>query len=116
MRLPSLRRNPRNRVRAPVGAAVTALEALAEPLESRTLLSAQLVKDVVPGPVGSQPSGLASLGDRLVFSTGGTQPGLWVSNGTDSGTQRISDAQVRYDSYQGRRPIVTSVAHNAAFF
>src|SRR4051812_28260605 len=86
----------------------------AEVLEQRVFLAAQLVADLVPGPTGGQPRDFLALGDRLIFSTGGTQPGLWASDGTELGTQRISDAAVRTDSYEGRSAAAFSTA--ALFF
>ena len=87
-----------------------------EPLEPRLLLTAQLVKDLVPGSDGGQPSSPVALGEKLIFSTGGVQPGLWASDGTDAGTVRIAEVPIVYDSYEGRSPAVASTAHNLLFF
>jgi len=88
----------------------------AEALEPRVLLAAQLVKDLVPGSVGGYPSNLTAFGDKLVFSTAGTNPGLWVSDGTDAGTVRIGDQWVAGDSYEGRRTVLASRSGQAVYF
>ena len=81
----------------------------AEALEGRALLSAQLVKDLLPGPDGGQPTMLTAFGDRLVFATAGAleEHGLWVSDGTEAGTTRILSATIGHDAYENRRSIAT---------
>ena len=64
-----------------------------EPLEARMLLSASLVKDVVPGTGSSFPSDSVSVGDRLFFTSGG----LWVSDGTGAGTERLKKETDAFD-------------------
>jgi ELWxxDGT repeat protein len=58
-----------------------------------------LVKDIVPGPTGSNPFYLTSVGERVVFWTydysSPTYPyyayHLWASDGTDAGTVKLAD-------------------------
>jgi len=52
----------------------------------------QLVKDIFPGLVGSSPEGLTVFNDKLYFSArrSGTHE-LWVTDGTDVGTQLVKD-------------------------
>ena len=55
-----------------------------------------LVKDLVPGPVGSRPSQLTVAGDTLFFAAqAGPDPdhdwGFWKSDGTESGTMLLKD-------------------------
>src|SRR5262249_32169391 len=59
-----------------------------EPLEDRFLLSATLVKDINPATVGSVPSSLTVVGDRVFFAASTPETGneLWVSDGTLEGT------------------------------
>jgi ELWxxDGT repeat protein len=50
------------------------------------------VVDLVPGPDSAWPSGLAALGDRVVFSvTGATGSEIWASDGTSGGTFRLAE-------------------------
>ena len=50
-----------------------------------------LAVDIVPGYAGSGPEGLTVAGNRLYFSL---SDGLWSSDGTPTGTQRIADLHV----------------------
>lgn len=52
-----------------------------------------MVKDIIPGPTGSEPSGLIAYQGKLYFgiSIDGYPMGLWVSDGTDSGTHSVKD-------------------------
>ncbi|AKF85904.1 hypothetical protein MFUL124B02_18165 [Myxococcus fulvus 124B02] len=54
-----------------------------------------LVKDVHPGPAGSNPEQLGAVGSRLVFSAwdgvSGFEP--WTTDGTAAGTHRLADVQ-----------------------
>lgn len=53
------------------------------------------VFDLVPGPSSFSPLGVVSTGGRIFFS-GATEaePALWVSDGTEVGTQRLGGAQM----------------------
>src|SRR5262245_50566977 len=59
-----------------------------EELEDRVLLSAPLVKDINPAIVGSVPTSLTVVGDRVFFAASTPETGneLWVSDGTPEGT------------------------------
>jgi ELWxxDGT repeat protein len=51
-----------------------------------------LVKDIVPGPLGSAPSDLRAIDGRLFFNAcdeAGCE--MWESDGTDAGTNRVAD-------------------------
>jgi ELWxxDGT repeat protein len=50
---------------------------------------ARLVKDINPGPGGSDPGDLTSVGARLFFRAFSPQAQLWVSDGSDSGTSVV---------------------------
>ncbi|MEO8196038.1 MAG: ELWxxDGT repeat protein [Thermoanaerobaculia bacterium] len=64
-----------------------------------------LVRDIVPGPDGSAPRHLQSVGDRLLFFVGlrptgpetrtFIEPGLWSSDGTSAGTQLLQAGIVK---------------------
>jgi ELWxxDGT repeat protein len=58
-----------------------------------TAAGTMLVKDIFPGPSGSVPSGLVSVGDKLfLIANDGTHgQELWVSDGTDVGTMLLAD-------------------------
>jgi ELWxxDGT repeat protein len=65
-----------------------------------------VVRDVVPGPVGSEPDGLVAVGRTLFFrvvTPAGTE--LWKSDGTESGTVRVAALSPRpADYYVPPRP------------
>jgi ELWxxDGT repeat protein len=52
-----------------------------------------LVKDIKPGPLGSSPSFLSSVGGRLFFNADDGVHGqeLWVTDGTEAGTYLVID-------------------------
>jgi ELWxxDGT repeat protein len=75
-----------------------------EPLEERALLSATLVRDIVPitGP-GGDPSNLIDVNGILYFTIQDRTPSdadtvteLWRSDGTAAGTVHIADFQAEY--------------------
>src|SRR5262245_33152721 len=59
-----------------------------EPLEGRVLLSATLVRDINPALVGSVPTSLTVVGDRVFFAASTPETGneLWMSDGSPKGT------------------------------
>jgi ELWxxDGT repeat protein len=63
-----------------------------------TLAGTVLVKDIVPGPVGSSPKELTAVGTgaaaRLYFvaNTGGNDS-LWISDGTTAGTRQVANPE-----------------------
>ncbi len=55
-----------------------------------------MVKDIVPGTAGSNPSHLGRLNDKVLFSayTDETGQELWVSDGTEEGTFLLADTYI----------------------
>ena len=55
--------------------------------------NASLVKDIAPGPIGSDPGPLTVAGGRVFFSAYEPATGteLWVSDGTEGGTHLVED-------------------------
>src|SRR5689334_16763056 len=53
----------------------------------------RLVKDINPGPAGSDPDNLTAVGDSLYFTAGvpGGGTGIWRSDGTAQGTVLVKD-------------------------
>ena len=53
----------------------------------------ELVKDILPGNIGSNPQDLVKAGDNLYFAANDGIHGreLWKSNGTAAGTQMVMD-------------------------
>jgi ELWxxDGT repeat protein len=64
-----------------------------EPLESRCLLSAALVKDINTAPVPANPTNLTAVNGTLFFSAQDDIHGraLWKSDGTAAGTALVKD-------------------------
>ena len=52
-----------------------------------------LVKNIAPGPLGSDPFWLTRVGSRVYFAADNRVDGreLWVSDGTEAGTRRVTD-------------------------
>jgi ELWxxDGT repeat protein len=52
-----------------------------------------LVKDITPGPLGSDPFWLTRVGSRVYFAANNGSHGreLWVSDGTEAGTRMVMD-------------------------
>jgi trimeric autotransporter adhesin len=61
---------------------------------------ADLVKDIRPGPGGSEPRDYARLGERLYFSAyeGSNGSELWATNGATGGTALVKDIETGTDS------------------
>ena len=55
--------------------------------------NASLVRDIAPGPIGSDPGPLTVAGGRVFFSAYEPSTGteLWVSDGTVGGTHLVED-------------------------
>jgi ELWxxDGT repeat protein len=62
-----------------------------------TNAGSQLVKEIVPGAEGSDPSELTALGSNLVFVVESPQTGpqLWRSDGTETGTYPLVDFPIQ---------------------
>jgi ELWxxDGT repeat protein len=60
----------------------------------------RLVRDINPGPGGSDSQGFLAFGSKLLFSAGDPEHGfeLWASDGTAAGTILLSDAYPGPDS------------------
>lgn len=52
-----------------------------------TAAGTRMVRDIVPGPIGSHPIHLTVAGDRIFFTTQALD--LWVTDGSASGTRRV---------------------------
>ncbi|MBZ4373431.1 ELWxxDGT repeat protein [Corallococcus sp. AS-1-6] len=80
-----------------------------------TLPGTRLVKDVRPGPQGSQPSGLTVLDGRLYFAADDGVHGreLWRSNGTAQGTVLVQDVA---PGPEGSAPMAFAVVDGWLFF
>ena len=61
-----------------------------------------MVKDIVPGPDPSLPEQLGESGGRLFFQTGGA---LYVSDGTDAGTVRVTSPSINFTSVKYVRAV-----------
>jgi ELWxxDGT repeat protein len=99
----------RVQIRVALAAACIAMAATASSAQP-----AVLVKDIVPGPVGSNPSGLAVLNGSVYFYVTpdpdtGTE--LWRSDGTSPGTVKIKTV-----SPPSRRPRAHPVVANGLLF
>src|SRR5215210_5147940 len=84
--------------------------AAVERLEGRTLLSVELVADLMPGPTSSRPHDLTAFRDEVYFSAsqpggpnGGTQPVMFRTDGTAAGTRRFfgADSPLQSLDFQG---------------
>src|SRR6266576_2726596 len=64
-----------------------------EPLETRLLLAAQMVADVYPGNLSSNPTSLTNVNGTLYFIADDGVHGreLWKSDGTPQGTTLVRD-------------------------
>lgn len=53
----------------------------------------RLVRDIIPGPEGSEPDEFVAAGGRTYFVASDVEHGreLWVSDGTESGTRMVAD-------------------------
>jgi ELWxxDGT repeat protein len=58
-----------------------------------TTAGTQLLKDIYPGSVGSNPTNLTIVGTKVVFSaTSADGNELWITDGTPAGTGELTDA------------------------
>jgi len=75
----------------------------------------RLVRDIVPGPIGSHPTGLVAAGNLLFFSAGDAVHGveLWQSDGTAAGTRLVHDIAPQGSS---STPQELTVVGNRLFF
>lgn len=58
------------------------------------------VKDIWPGPIGSEPGAMVSLGETVFFTARDESAGreLWKTDGTEAGTVRVADIWPGADS------------------
>ncbi|MCW0216762.1 MAG: putative Ig domain-containing protein [Prosthecobacter sp.] len=80
------------------GSGDTLIIAIDDPLSGSELWSSDgttantsLIRDIVTGPAGSEPTNLTTVGNRVFFSAKNAdgKHELWVSNGTRTGTQLV---------------------------
>lgn len=65
-----------------------------------SITGTKLVKDINPGPYHSNIHNFTVCGDNVFFSAfDGTEYGIWYSDGTESGTQKIAPMPNGYQSY-----------------
>ena len=80
-----------------------------------TIAGTQLVKDINPGELGSEPTHLTVVGDRLYFVANDGESGreLWMTDGTAEGTQLAADVYVGESS---SNPDHLTVASDRLYF
>jgi ELWxxDGT repeat protein len=83
----------------------------------------QLVKDINPGSdysalTGVVGAGLAKLNNKLYFAANDGVNGqeLWVSDGTESGTQLVKDINLGSNGYDSSTPLFLTEVGNKLFF
>jgi ELWxxDGT repeat protein len=74
-----------------------------------------LVKDILPGSLGSYPSNLTVVGNTLFFTADNGTNGreLWKTDGTTQGTTLVSDIR---SGFSGSYPVNLTVVGNTLFF
>lgn len=72
-----------------------------------TLEKTRMVKDIVPGTQGSNPSYLTAVGNKVFFVAETAESGveLWVTDGTENGTKLVKDI---YPGETGSEPVYLS--------
>jgi ELWxxDGT repeat protein len=78
----------------------------------------RMVRDLRPGPAGSDPGWLTAGGDRVFFAADGGLRGqeLWLSDGTGPGTRPVRDvAPGSASSYPQELAMIDGLLHFAAF-
>src|SRR5947207_3190993 len=76
-----------------------------EPLETRLLLAAQIVADVYPGNLSSNPTSLTDVNGTLYFGAiDGLGRELWKTDGTRGGTVLVKDINANTTGYPGSDP------------
>lgn len=87
-----------------------------------------VVKDIYPGATSSTPFALTEFYGKLLFfaldeesewmpivSESGTERWLWITDGTEEGTERIGDVPTREGSYDGDQGMLVCVNGKAVF-
>ncbi|SNB46232.1 ELWxxDGT repeat protein [Geobacter sp. DSM 9736] len=74
-----------------------------------------LMKDILPGPEGSNPSGLIRLNGKIVFRAADTGHGMepWVTDGTPEGTYMLADIN---PGATGSNPVRFTVVGDVLYF
>ncbi|MCK9508186.1 MAG: hypothetical protein M0Q54_07090, partial [Pigmentiphaga sp.] len=88
----------------------------------------RLVKEIYPGTTGASPFGLTAYGDKLMFfamdeeseflpviDPEKAEKWLWITDGTEEGTERIGDTPTKETNYDGQNGRII-VSGNKAFF
>lgn len=57
-----------------------------------TAVGSQVVKNIAPGGLGGTPIALTTMGGKLYYTSVNDNSQLWVSDGTDAGTVRFTNA------------------------
>jgi ELWxxDGT repeat protein len=57
-----------------------------------TAVGSQVVKNIAPGGLGGTPIAMTTMGGKLYFTSRDDNSQLWVSDGTDPGTMRYTNA------------------------
>jgi len=76
-----------------------------------SIAGTKLVKDINPGPNQSYIRNFTLCGDNVLFSAfDGNEYGIWYSDGTESGTQKLASMPNGYESYNNQFSLVVGDA------
>jgi len=72
-----------------------------------SIAGTKLVKDINPGAYHSNIRNFTVCGDNVLFSAfDGTEYGIWYSDGTESGTQKIAPMPTGYQNYANQYTLI----------
>ncbi|MFN0173280.1 MAG: T9SS type A sorting domain-containing protein [Saprospiraceae bacterium] len=72
-----------------------------------SITGTKLVKDINPGPYESKIRNFTVCGDNVIFSAfDGTEYGIWYSDGTESGTQKLASMPTGYQNYANQFTLI----------